>query len=102
MQSIGSNILLKEREIGKAKNGRVLTAKYIEVEPYPWLDFLEKSSKKLAPILDKALNSDLQGELGQKSALYSFWLERRDSNPRMAGPEPAALPLGDAPVCILL
>ena len=26
------------------------------------------------------------------------WLERRDSNPRMVGPEPTALPLGDAPV----
>lgn len=25
------------------------------------------------------------------------WLGRKDSNPRMAGPEPAALPLGDCP-----
>ena len=27
------------------------------------------------------------------------WLGRKDSNPRMAGPKPAALPLGDSPVC---
>ena len=25
------------------------------------------------------------------------WLGREDSNPRMLGPEPSALPLGDAP-----
>ena len=25
------------------------------------------------------------------------WLARRDSNPRMLGPEPSALPLGDSP-----
>lgn len=98
LQSIGRNILLVEREIGKDKNGRVLTAKFIEVEPYPWLEFLEKSSKKFAPILNKGLNNDLQGELGQKSDLYCVWLGMRDSNPRMAGPEPAALPLGESPV----
>ncbi len=27
-----------------------------------------------------------------------LWLGRKDSNPRMAGPKPAALPLGDAPI----
>lgn len=26
------------------------------------------------------------------------WLGRRDSNPRMHGPKPCALPLGDVPV----
>ena len=26
-----------------------------------------------------------------------FWLGWRDSNPRMLGPEPSALPLGDTP-----
>ncbi len=26
-----------------------------------------------------------------------IWLGREDSNPRMSGPEPGALPLGDAP-----
>ena len=29
--------------------------------------------------------------------LYDTWLGREDSNPRMLGPEPSALPLGDAP-----
>lgn len=97
LQAIGENVLLVERKIGKSANGRVLTAKFIEIEPYPWLDFLEKSSKKLAPILCKGLNRHLQGELGQKHDLYSTWLGMRDSNPRMVGPEPTALPLGESP-----
>ena len=28
--------------------------------------------------------------------LFYAWLGRKDSNPRMVGPEPTALPLGDA------
>ena len=52
---------------------RVLTAKIIEVEPYSWLDFIEKSSKKLAPELRKVLNSTLQGKMWQKTNLYTFW-----------------------------
>jgi hypothetical protein len=31
-------------------------------------------------------------------ALYKIWLGRRDSNPRMPGPKPGALPLGHAPI----
>ena len=46
LQSIGPNVLVVERKIGKSANGRDLTAKFIEVKPYPWLEFLEKSSKK--------------------------------------------------------
>lgn len=60
LQSIGPEALLVERVIGKSENGRDLTAKFIEVKPYPWLEFLEKSSKKLAPILSKRLTNVLQ------------------------------------------
>jgi hypothetical protein len=30
--------------------------------------------------------------------ICSIWLGRRDSNPRMPGPKPGALPLGDSPL----
>ena len=70
---------------------RVLTAKIIEVEPYPWLDFIEKSSKKLAPELRKVLNSELQGRNDEKSALYKIWWGRLGSNQRPIGYEPTAL-----------
>jgi hypothetical protein len=33
-----------------------------------------------------------------KTVESEIWLGRKDSNPRMAGPKPAALPLGDAPI----
>ncbi len=29
---------------------------------------------------------------------FFIWLGRRDSNPRMPGPKPGALPLGDVPL----
>ena len=96
LQSIGPNVLIAERKIGKSANSRGLTAKFIEVKPYPWLEFLEKSSKKLAQILSKGLTNTLQ--IGAKNDLYSVWLGRQDSNLRMLGPKPSALPLGDGPI----
>jgi hypothetical protein len=30
--------------------------------------------------------------------MYKIWLGMRDSNPRMTGPEPVALPLGQSPI----
>ena len=59
--------------LGTEPNGRVLTAKFIEVEPYPWLDFLEKLSKKIAPEFAEVLNSELQGRNDEKSGFYKIW-----------------------------
>ena len=33
-----------------------------------------------------------------ENEIRSTWLGWRDSNPRMLGPEPSALPLGDIPL----
>ena len=42
----------------------------------------------------------------QKTALRAFfissWLGMRDSNPRMVGPEPTALPLGESPTVLTI
>lgn len=35
---------------------------------------------------------------GLNPELCSIWLGWRDSNPRMPGPKPGALPLGDIPI----
>lgn len=48
------------------QNGRVLTAKYIELEPYPWLEKLEKSSKKIALNLCWCLTANYRGEMTKK------------------------------------
>lgn len=45
--------------------------------------------------------SNNRGEEEQKRLLRSIWLGRRDSNPRMPGPKPGALPLGHAPIARL-
>ena len=34
--------------------------------------------------------------------LYPEWLGMRDSNPRMVGPEPTALPLGESPTVLFI
>lgn len=41
---------------------------------------------------------DNKGHKEQEKLLRSIWLGRRDSNPRMPGPKPGALPLGDGPI----
>ena len=39
---------------------------------------------------------DIRKDLPEE--ICSLWLGMRDSNPRMPGPEPGALPLGESPV----
>lgn len=39
-----------------------------------------------------------EGHFEEKNELYTTWLGMRDSNPRMHGPKPCALPLGQSPM----
>ena len=39
-----------------------------------------------------------QTKITDVKPLEQIWLGMRDSNPRMLGPEPSALPLGESPV----
>ena len=41
----------------------------------------------------------IENTLGEEGVFY--WLGRRDSNPRMPGPKPGALPLGDVPIAVM-
>ena len=45
-------------------------------------------------------NRGLNGFEYISPGLCSIWLGWRDSNPRMHGPKPCALPLGDTPMLI--
>ena len=38
-------------------------------------------------------------KIESKLSIFLSWLDRQDSNLRMLGPKPSALPLGDGPVC---
>jgi hypothetical protein len=41
-------------------------------------------------------NRDKSDKRERLEAIFKIWLGRRDSNPRMPGPKPGALPLGHA------
>lgn len=43
-------------------------------------------------------NKGEKDELALSPEVRSVWLGRRDSNPRMPGPKPGALPLGHVPL----
>jgi hypothetical protein len=43
------------------------------------------------------INRGEKDELALSPQVRSLWLGRRDSNPRMPGPKPGALPLGHSP-----
>ncbi len=59
LQAIGPVAKLVECKVGTYKNGRDLTAKFIEVKPYSWLEKLEKSAKKMTPGPRRVLNGTL-------------------------------------------
>ena len=59
----------------------------------------QEGNQKTTPV------TELPFELNNSSIslpgfVLQIWLGMRDSNPRMPGPEPGALPLGESPVCI--
>ena len=80
LQAIGPEAKLIERKVGTYKNGKVLTAKFIEVKPYPWLEKLDKAAKKIAPKIGEGFNRDLQGENDRKRQLYLDWWALQGSN----------------------
>ncbi len=47
-------------------------------------------------------NRGCQSKTDLESEIRSTWLGWRDSNPRMLGPKPSALPLGDTPKRLLV
>lgn len=101
LQAIGPKAILTERETLQGGKFRAITRKIIEVEPYPWLEKIVKTSKKLAPELAKGINATLQGQNSQKQALYTVWSGRPDSNRRPQRPKRCALPTVLRPGLIL-
>jgi hypothetical protein len=47
------------------------------------------------------INRGQTSKTNLENEIRSTWLGWRDSNPRMLGPEPSALPLGDTPSVLL-
>lgn len=59
------------------------------VEQITYLMFI-----KLLDDIEKIQTLPQQIKNASNEAIYQSWLGMRDSNPRMSGPEPDALPLG--------
>lgn len=57
----------------------------------------QEDNQKTTPVM-KSLSEPNDSSLALSGEIFSTWLGWRDSNPRMPGPEPGALPLGDIPI----
>ena len=76
-----------------------LTDGRLSFEEYFWLQPIKKNKLLLTDMLNKVRTAPQQMKNASEEALCQSWLGMRDSNPRMVGPEPTALPLGESPTC---
>ena len=78
-----------------------LNGKSLEVERTPLVAAIAKKveqEKELIKTFEPTKNGLLPLAEVRFNALSPIWLGRRDSNPRMLGPKPSALPLGHSPI----
>ena len=59
----------------------------------------QDENQKTTPVTESSPDTN-RSNLALPDAVLQIWLGMRDSNPRMPGPEPGALPLGESPVQI--
>ena len=59
----------------------------------------QEDNQKTTPVTG-SLSEPNDSSLSLSGEIFSTWLGRRDSSPRMPGPKPGALPLGDVPLQI--
>lgn len=74
-----------------------LTDKKLNVDVYFWLKPILKAKQKLTDNKELVRTHSEQIKNTSEEGFYQFWLGRQDSNLRMLGPKPSALPLGDDP-----
>ena len=56
----------------------------------------QDENQKTTPVTESSLESN-SSSIYSSGDVLQIWLGMRDSNPRMLGPEPSALPLGESP-----
>lgn len=61
----------------------------------------QDENQKTTPVTESSPDTN-RSNLALPDAVLQIWLGWRDSNPRMLGPEPSALPLGDIPISVAL
>ena len=70
----------------------------VELNTFEWLIPIEKGLPQLQEALSMVKPQDLQIGNPALEPIRTSWLGVRDSNPRMPGPKPGALPLGQPPM----
>lgn len=87
------------------KSAKALTAKIIEVEPYPWIKVIDEGKKQIEQeLLKNSLpgvltekTPILQGSNSLKTHLYKLWSGLPDLNWRPHAPQACALPTAPSP-----
>ncbi len=69
----------------------------LSLEEHFWLQPIKKNKTQVLDEIEKVRTLPQQMKNASNEAIYQLWLGMRDSNPRMVGPEPTALPLGESP-----
>lgn len=87
----------KRKIISAIGSNPTLTDKKLSLNVYFWLQPIAKAKEKLTENKELARTPHQQMKNTSEEGIYHLWLGMRDSNPRMPGPEPGALPLGESP-----
>ena len=83
LSALGSNPTLKDGNLS--------------LEEHFWLKPIKENKTQILDEIEKVRTAPQQMKNASNEAIYQLWLGMRDSNPRMVGPEPTALPLGESP-----
>ena len=87
IQALGSNLYLQDKSLVVELN-----------TPLKILKALTPDARIINQRLEPVLQGDLNSAIEMEYSRNEIWLGRKDSNPRMPGPKPGALPLGDSPM----
>ena len=91
----------KRRVLSALGSNPILTDRKLSLEEHFWLQPIKKNKTQILDEIKKVRTLPQQMKNASEEAIYQSWLGMRDSNPRMVGPEPTALPLGESPSVLL-
>ena len=94
------DMLEKRMLLSALGSNPILMDKKIIITEHPWLRPVKEAKQTLEGEMEAVRTCPQQIKKTSEEGLYHAWLGMRDSNPRMVGPEPTALPRGESPTGI--
>lgn len=92
------NICQKRMILSTLGSNPTLTDGILHIDECFWLKPIKDNKDSIIREVEKVRTSPQQIKKDPFGASFKSWLGMRDSNPRMVGPEPTALPLGESPI----